>query len=161
MFVQSLIRIFDSFDALLQDEEPLIHILYHSTLRLYRSLLLKFALPEVISESYDMLTIDLADPHILQHFNSIFIRAVTEQYPRDIIRTSENKKFLKEVRAFFIKCANYLQTSASKNDVIRSLTLIHLPERHQAMLDELGVLRQRFPRVIADMNALKSEFLEY
>ena len=139
----------------------MIHTLYHSTLRLYRSLLLKFVLPEVISESYDMLTIDLDDPHILKHLNSIFIRAMTEQYPRDIIRTSENKKFLNEVRAFFIKCANYLQTSASKNDVIRSLTLIHLPERHQATLDELCVLRQRFPRVIADMNALKSEFLEY
>ena len=33
MFVQSVIQIFDSFDALLQDEEPLIHTLYHSTLR--------------------------------------------------------------------------------------------------------------------------------
>ena len=110
-----------------------------------------------MSESYDMLTIDVEDPHILKHLNSIFMRAMTEQYPRDIIRTSENKKFLNEVRAFFIKCANYLQTSASKNDVIRSLTLIHLPERHQATLDELCVLRQRFSRVIADMNALKSK----
>ena len=46
-----------------------------------------------------------------------------------------------------------------KNDVIKSLTLPRLPERHQeAMLDEL---MQRFSRIITDMNALESEFLEY
>ena len=39
IFIQSVIPIFDSFNTFLQAEEPLIHILYHSTLRLYRSLL--------------------------------------------------------------------------------------------------------------------------
>ena len=45
-----------------------------------------------------------------------------------------------------------------KNDVIKSLTLPRLPERHQATLNEL---MQRFSRIITDMNALESEFLEY
>ena len=46
-----------------------------------------------------------------------------------------------------------------KNDVIKSLTLPRLPERHQeAMLDEL---MQRFSRIITDMNALESEVVEY
>ena len=35
MSIQSLIPIFDSFSTFLQAEEPLIHILYHSQLRLY------------------------------------------------------------------------------------------------------------------------------
>ena len=48
-----------------------------------------------------------------------------------------------------------------KNDVIKSLTFLRLPERHQATLDELHVLIQRLPMVITDMNSLKSEFLEY
>ena len=47
-----------------------------------------------------------------------------------------------------------------KNDVIKSLTFLLPPERHQAMLDELHVLMQRLLRVITDMNALESEFLE-
>ena len=42
-----------------------------------------------------------------------------------------------------------------------SLTFLRLPERHQAMLHELHMLMQRPLRVITDMNALKSEFLEY
>ena len=90
---------------------------------------------------------------------------MTKQYARDsnIIGTSEYKKMLEKVRVFSIKCSKYLQTSMSvlKNYVIKSLTSLLLPERHQATLDELHLLMQRFPRVIIDVNALESEFFEY
>ena len=39
MLMQSVILIFDSFNTFMQAEESLIHIFYHATLRLYRSLL--------------------------------------------------------------------------------------------------------------------------
>ena len=57
IFVQSVIPIFDSFNTFPQAVQVLIHILYHSTLRLYRSLLSR--LPEIISESDYVLSIDL------------------------------------------------------------------------------------------------------
>ena len=41
------------------------------------------------------------------------------------------------------------------------LTFLRLPGRHQATLDELYVLMQRFSKVITEMNALESEFLVY
>ena len=68
-----------------------------------------FIQPEVISESDDVLSIDLKDAD----FNSVFIGAMTKQHPRDsdIVETSNYEKFLKEVRPFSIKCAKYLQTS--------------------------------------------------
>ena len=57
---------------------------------------------------------------------------MTKQYAMDsdIMGTSEYKKFLKEVKAFFIKCAKYLQASMSvlKNDVIKSLTFLRLQD---------------------------------
>ena len=58
-----------------------------------------------------MLSINLEDPDVLKNFNSIFIGEMTNQYVRDsdIIGTSHNRKFFKEVRAFFIKCAKYLE----------------------------------------------------
>ena len=84
---------------------------------------------------------------------------MTKQYTMDsaIIGTSEYKKLLKEVIAFFIKCAKYFQTSMPvlKKDVIKSLTFLHLPERHQATLHKLHVLMQRFPRVRTDMNVIE------
>ena len=86
MFVQSVLPIFDSFNTFLQVEESLIHILYYSTLCLYRSLLSRFILREVISEldnvlsieSVDVLSIDLDDPDVLKDFNSIFVGAMTK-----------------------------------------------------------------------------------
>ena len=56
-----------------------------------------------------MLSIDIEDPDV----NSIFIGAMTKEHPREseIVRTSEYKKFLKEVRPCSIKCAIYLQTN--------------------------------------------------
>ena len=49
----------------------------------------------------------------MKYFNSIFTGAMTKQYARDYdsIGTSKHKKIFKEVRAFFIKSAKYLQTS--------------------------------------------------
>ena len=61
---------------------------------------------EVISEYDDVLSIDLEGSDFLKDFNSIFVGAITNQYTREIIQTSELIKLLTEVRAFFIKCAN-------------------------------------------------------
>ena len=66
-------------NTFLLPEEQMIHILYLSSLRLYRSLLSRFILPEVISESGDMLSINLEDLDVLKDFNTIFIRAMTKQ----------------------------------------------------------------------------------
>ena len=76
MFLQSAIPIFDSFNTFLPAEEPLIYILYHSTLRLYCSLFSRFILFQVILEPDDVLRIDLEDLDVLKDFNSIFIGQV-------------------------------------------------------------------------------------
>ena len=84
MFFQSVIPVSDSFNTFLLGEEPLIHmnyieLLYHSTLHLYRLLLSRFILHEVTSESDDMGSIDLGEPDVLKHFNSIL-----EQWPNSM-----------------------------------------------------------------------------
>ena len=111
-----------------------------------------------------MLYIDLEDPYVLKHFSGIFIRTITKLYASnsDTTGTYDYKKFLKEVRAFFIWSAKYLQTAMSnlKNDVIKSLKFLRLPERHQSTLEELYVLMQKFQTVITDINAFEWEFLE-
>ena len=55
---------------------------------------------EVISEYDDVLSIDLEGSDFLKDFNSIFVGAITKQYTREIIQTSELIKLLTEVRAF-------------------------------------------------------------
>ena len=105
MFVQSVTPILDSFNTFLQAEETLIidsyTVLYHSTLRLYRSLLSNIYPTFILSD--DVLSIDVEDPDVSKDFNSGFIGAMAKQYPRDsdIIITSEYKKLLKEVLKIF------------------------------------------------------------
>ena len=167
MFFQSVIPIFDSFNTFLQSEEPLIHVLHQSAIRLYRSLLTRFIHAEVISSSEDVLSIDLDNPDFAKGDNEISIGAMTKQYARDndIIGTSQYKKFLKECKKFYMTCAKYLQKSMPvlHDEVIKSLTFLRLPERHQASTDDLEVIINRFPNVINsdDLNDLEAEFLDY
>ena len=59
---QSVIRIFDSFNTFLQFGQRMIHVLFS-----------RFILPVVISESDDMLSIDLEDPDVLKDSKSFLI----------------------------------------------------------------------------------------
>ena len=69
-----------------------------------------------------------------------------------------------EDRAFFIKCAKYLQTSMPvlKNYVIKSLTFLPLPEIHQSTLEELHVLIKVLQptRMLLNQNFLSSKQLQ-
>ena len=103
MFLQSVVVTFNSFNTFPQSEEQIIDILYHSNLRLYRSLLSRFILPEVILELDDMLSTDLEDPDVLKDFNSIFSGEMTKQRARDIIGTSEYKNSWKKVELSSLK----------------------------------------------------------
>lgn len=165
MFIQSVIPIFDSFNTFLQSEEPLIHVLFQSGMRLYRSLLTRFVLPEVIASTDDVLNIDLDDPSILKDYENVFIGLMTKQFARDsdILGTPKYRKFLNEARSFYMKCVKYMQTSMPvfRSKIIKSLTFLLLPERHNATSDELQEIVQRFPKVITNTDALESEFLEY
>ena len=82
MFVQSVIPIFDSFNAFLHSEEPLVHVLYESTTRLHRSLLSRFIIPEVISSADDILSIGIEDLTNLKDNKDLFLGIMTKQYAR-------------------------------------------------------------------------------
>ena len=167
LFVQAVIPTFDIFNKYLQSEEPLVHLFYQSTSKLLHSLLSRVVLPEVISAADDLLEIDLEDSSNLRDSNVIFIGMTTKQYARsnDMIGTYVYKKFLKECKDFYIKCGTYLQKSVPvlKDEVLRSLTFIRLPERHLASQEELDIILQRFPTVVdeAQLDDLQTQFLDY
>ena len=86
-----------------------------------------------MSESDDVLSIDLEDPDDLKDFNSIFIGAMTKEYEGTV--TSLEPLTTIDISLSAWKSPSYV--------------------KHRAML------MQRFPRVITNINALESEFLEY
>ena len=62
-----------------------------------------------------------------------------------------------------MKCVSYLKSSMPilKDNVIKSLTFLRLPEMHKASSDNLQVIMEKFPKVILDVYALESKLLEY
>ena len=114
-------------------------------------------MPEVTSSTDDILSIDIEDPINLKDNKDLFLGIMTKQcaWRCDLIGTTKYNKFLKEVRLFYMKCASYLKSSMSilKDNVIKSLTFLRLPERHKASSDDLQVIMEKFPKVILDVNA--------
>ena len=132
MFVKSLIPIFHSFNTILQPKEPLIHILHHSTLRMYCLLLSIFIRPEVISESDNKLSFDTEDPvlivYLLEQWPSNIQGTVTSLEPLSI------KNYWKKLDLFPSNVQSmWKQTSMPvlKNDVIKSLTFLRLKDTEQ------------------------------
>ena len=103
----------------------------------------------------------------MKYFNSIFTGAMTKQYARDydIIGTSKHKKIFKEVRAFFIKSAKYLQTSMPvliKKRSFQSLTFHSLKFKTPSYARWIACVNAKDPNsVITDKGALESELVEY
>ena len=83
----------------------------------------------------------------------------------DLTGTANYRTFLSEARKFFQRCVTYLTKSMPvfKDDMIKSLTFIRVPDYQKATLDELSILATRFPIVIPqeDITQLDTEFLEY
>ena len=53
LFVQTVMPVFDQFNKFLQSEEPLVHLLHESTIKLYKGLLPRFIKTEILSNSND------------------------------------------------------------------------------------------------------------
>ena len=65
LFVQSVMPVFDPFNIFLQSEEPLVHLLHESTIKLYKGLLPHFIKTEILSNSNDVLLIDIENSESL------------------------------------------------------------------------------------------------
>ena len=97
-------------------------------------------IPEVISLTDDIQSIEIEDPINLKDNKVLFLGIMTKQYARgcNLIGTTKYNKFLKEVRLFYMKCASNLKSSMPilKDNVIKSLTFLRLPERYKASSDD-------------------------
>ena len=72
--------VFDQFNTFLQSEEPLMHLLHESIIKLYKGLLSRFIKTEILSNSNDVLLIDIENSESLKELNTIYIGFITKQY---------------------------------------------------------------------------------
>ena len=168
LFVQSVMPVFDHFNTFLQSEEPLIHLLHESTVKLYRALLSRFIKSEVIANTNDILSINIEESKNQRELNSIHIGFTTKQYAvsQNIIGSSNYNKFLQEVQSFFISSSNYLLKSmpALHDPLLKCFSIFLKPcERTKIEEDHVALLTSRFPAVvpIEHLDKLATELLDY
>ena len=168
LFVQAIMPVFDQFNTFLQSEEPLVHLLHESTIKLYKGLLSRFIKTEIFSTSNDVLLIDIENSESLKELNTIHIGFITKQYAvaEDIIGTPRYIKFLREVQSFFITSSKYLPKSMStlRDPLLKCFSIFLRPsERSKIEEEHVSLLIKRFPQIVQTENfhKLHAELLEY
>ena len=159
---------FDQFNTFLQSEEPLVHLLHESTINLYKGLLSRFIKTEILSNSNDVLLIDMKNSESLKELNTIHIGFITKQYAvaEDIIDTPRYIKFLRVVQSFFITFSRYLLKSMPtlRNPLLKYFSIFLRPrERSKIEEEHVSLLKKCFPQVVQteNLHKLHAELLDY
>ena len=126
-------------------------------MKLYRMLLSRFIKPEVITESTDILSIDIDYSENHKDLSSIHVGFLTKQYALlyDLIGTVKYTKSLKEAKQFFIGSCKYL---------LKSLSILLKPsERVRIGEDDIAILTSRFLLIVptGKFTQLQRELLDY
>ena len=127
-----------------------------------------FIKTEILSNSNDVLLIDIENSESLKELNTIHIGFITKQYAvaEDIIGTPRYIKFLREVQAFFITSSKYLLKSMPtlRDPQLKCLSIFLRPsERRKIEEEHVPLLIKRFPQVVQteNLHKLHAELLDY
>lgn len=167
LFLHSVLPVFDSFTALLESEEPLIHKVRECIMKLVKELLGRFVNMQCIHEAKDsLLDIDYEDPTLQLRDRQLRIGFATRQFiqKEDLEGTSDVKKFYQEVRSFFIRALNYVTEMFPHDDVVvNNAIVLDVGNRSKATFENVYALLDRFPGIVEEdeVTTLENEFLEY
>lgn len=108
LFLHSALPVFDSFTAILESEEPLIHKVRECIMKLVKELLGRFVSVQCIHDADFLLDIDYEDLTVQLSDHQLRIGFATRQFiqKEDLEGTSALQKFYRETRCFFIKALN-------------------------------------------------------
>ena len=168
LFVHSVMPIFDSFTALLESEEPMIHKMIDCITKLVKDLLGRFISIKCIPDADSLLDIDYKDPSVQLSDEQLWIGFATRQFIHEIKDDLEGtitiNKFDAQVRCFFITALDYVKMKFPHSDlVIRNAIVLDAPKRLTINMGNINALLERFPELIRgdDLTNLENEFLDY
>ena len=168
LFVHSVMPVFDSFTALLECEEPMIHKLSNCITKLVRDLLGRFISIKCIHEADSYLEIEYEDPSVQLSDEQLRVGFATRQFIHkfkdDLEGTPYMTKFYREVRNFFITALNYVKMKfPHSDDVVQNAFVLDVARRSEVDIGNVNTLLERFPGLIKDddLTNLESEFLDY
>lgn len=165
-FLHSVLPVFDSFTALLECEELMIHKLRDCITKLVQELLGGFVSIQSIPDADDLFDFEFEDPAAQLSDHHLRIGFATRQFIKQegLDGTSGVNKFYKEVRCFFIKALNYIKEKFPHDDVVvNNATVLDVSHRAKASFGNIYELLERFPGIVEEheVPTLGNEFLDY
>lgn len=167
LFLHSVLPVFDSFTALLESEEPMIHKVRDCIMKLVKELLGRFVSIQRIHDAADaLLDIDYEDPTVQLGDHQLRLGFATTQFiqKEDLEGTYGLTKFYREVRSFFITALNYIKANFPHDDVVVNNAIVaDVSNRTKANFGNVYALLDRFPGIVDEdeVTTLENEFLEY
>lgn len=166
LFLHSVLPIIDSFTALLECEEPMIHRVGDCITKLAKELLGRFVNLQYIREADSVLDVDYTDPAIQLSNRQLRLGLATRQFiqSEDIEGTPKINNFYQEVREFFITALTYIRDKFPHNDkVVNNAIVLDVTKRTTVDITNISALLERFPGLLEkdELTSLENEFLEY
>ena len=165
LFLHSVLPVFDSFTALLECEEPMIHKVRDCIMKLVKELLSRFVSIQSILHADALLDIEYEDPAVQLSDQQLRIGFATRQFIQQegLEGTSGVKKFYKEVRCFFIKALNYVKEKFPHDDVVvNNAIVLDVSNRAKVNFGNVYAMLGRFPGIMEDeVPTLENEFFDY
>ena len=106
-FLMSNIRLFDTFNLLLQRNEPVVHILRTKCIELLTDLFVKFISVDCFRKAVDILKIDFTKKENQKKDNELVIGTETSEYLTDL-KEEEKSKFFDSVRSYYQESCSYI-----------------------------------------------------
>uniref|UniRef100_H3A8J8 HAT C-terminal dimerisation domain-containing protein n=1 Tax=Latimeria chalumnae TaxID=7897 RepID=H3A8J8_LATCH len=164
LFLHAIIPRFDTFNMLLQREDPMIHRLQPVMMKLYQELLGCLMKPSVIMEDKDdLLAIDATAEDLQKSNADLFIGFSTSQMIRkqDLEGSYEVGRFCAEMRGFYQKALVYMkQKFPLKDSVLKAVVVFDPENRVKSNFSMVETLLGKFPDVIPE-NRTDELFMEF
>nr|XP_014341792.1 PREDICTED: uncharacterized protein LOC106702846 [Latimeria chalumnae] len=142
----------------------MIHRLYPSMIKLYRSILSCVFLPTAIQDEDSIMKVDFQNPDLQKPDKELFIGFAAMQLVRknDLEGMSGVDKLRKEARSFYIRTLNYIRKKFPMDDkLIQNAVLVDPATRQTASLQSLLELVQQLPEDVISVSSRDALFMEF
>ena len=169
LFHHASISLFTNFNKLMQSDEPLIHIVYESVVRLAKTIANRIIKPEVVKEIGSISQLVIDNPHHFIPALSIHLGATTKFSLQkllsegDIVEAEYAKIFTAAQRYFKEGLKYILQKFPIGEEVFQNAKCFDVQRRSDAKWESIEFFVAKFNSIFAsiDMDRLYDEFCDY
>lgn len=158
LFLQNVIPIFEVANALLQKEEPCIHLLHGVLVNQFTDLVVKFIKPDCVLNCSDICKINFSDRKNQRDDGDIFVGFETSQYLKK--NECDKVNFYEDVRNYYITACNYMLDAFPFGDeVLVNAEFLDISKKTSGCISQVRYFSERYKLLNnKEANELEKEY---